>query len=164
MKIDESKFFKRKNNAGRVLMDQKAGWVFGGICRESKEFFMVRVPDRTKETLLPIIHKHIKRGTTIMSDHWKAYNDLQEEGFNHGKVCHKYNFVNPDDPNQHTQSIECAWRYAKAIYPDKSTSEELKDSHLQEYAYRKRYGTHLVHQLLHDIKSIYNWRDAYLES
>ena len=76
---------------------------------------MLRVPDRTKETRLPIIHKHIKKGTTIMSDQWKAYHDLQEEGFQHGTVCHKYNFVNPEDANVHTQNIECAWRYAKDI-------------------------------------------------
>ena len=138
-------------------MDQQAGWVFGGICRSTIEFFMVRVPNRKAETLLPIIHKHIRPGSYIMSDKWKSYDDLQNQGFQHGSVCHKRNFVDPADPNIHTQRIENAWRYAKEVYPDRSTSESLKDSYLQEYAYRKRYGKETVHHILHDIKDLYDW-------
>ena len=47
VEIDESKFGKRKYNVGRVVEGQ---WVFGGICRETQQFFMVPVPDRTSDT------------------------------------------------------------------------------------------------------------------
>ena len=40
VEIDESLFSKRKNNLGRVLPQL---WVFGGICHESKECFLVVV-------------------------------------------------------------------------------------------------------------------------
>ena len=49
VEIDESKFGRRKYNVGRLIEGQ---WVFGGICRETRESFMVPVPDRTGDTLL----------------------------------------------------------------------------------------------------------------
>ena len=38
----------RKNNVGRVFPPQ---WVFGGIFRQTRETFIVAVPDRTAETV-----------------------------------------------------------------------------------------------------------------
>ena len=38
--------------------------------------FAVTVPDKTRETLLPIIKAHIAPGSIIRSDFWKAYDIL----------------------------------------------------------------------------------------
>lgn len=155
VEIDESKFFKRKYNKGRILSAQQDGWVFGGIQRSNKECFMVRVKDRSKETLLPLILKYIKPGTTIYSDEWKAYSKLQEVGYQHSTVCHKRNFVNPDNNEVHTQNIENSWRYAKSTYPERYTSEQLRDSYLQEFLYRRKYKDNLIPQFFKDISTIY---------
>ena len=62
VEIDESKFGKRKYNKGKRVEGQ---WVFGGICRETGDFFTVPVERRDADTLLPIIKDHILPGTTI---------------------------------------------------------------------------------------------------
>jgi len=61
-----------------------------------------------EKTLLPIIQKYIRPGSIIMSDYWKAYNDLQQAGFQHNTVHHTYNFVDPYT-EAHTQNIEKLW-------------------------------------------------------
>ena len=78
MEIDESKFGKRKYNRGRMVKGQ---WVFGGVERGSKNFFLVAVDDRSQETLLPIIQEWILPGTTIISDCWKSYSRLKVKRF-----------------------------------------------------------------------------------
>ena len=117
---------------------------------------MVRVGDRSKNTLFPLILKYIKPGTQIISDEWKAYSKLNDIGYKHRTVCHKRNFVAPENTTIHTQNIECSWRYAKATYPERYTSESLRDGYLQEYLYRCKYkGPNFIHQFFKDIAKLY---------
>lgn len=114
VEIDESKFGKRKYNVGRIIDGQ---WVFGGVCRETRQCFMIPVEKRDTNTLLNIIKEKIEPGTTIISDCWKAYQCLQDEGFQHLTVNHSVNFVDPTDPATHTNTIERMWREVKAKVP-----------------------------------------------
>jgi len=52
LEIYETMFTRRKNHKGGQLPQQ---WIFGGICRDTGEYFMVAVPDRSASTLIPII-------------------------------------------------------------------------------------------------------------
>ena len=70
--------------------------MFGGICRETREVFVVPVPTRDRDTLLGVIKEKILPGTTVISDCWKAYDCLEAEGNKHYKVNHSVNFVDPD--------------------------------------------------------------------
>ena len=143
----------------KSLRSQKDGWVFGGVCRETGEIFMVRVADRSRKTLYEIIKKHIREGSTVISDEWKAYQTLQEElGYTHKTICHKRNFVCPEDNTVHTQNIENRWRYAKMTYPRNGTTKDMRDSYLQEYLYRVKHSNENIQdRLLEDIKQMYKW-------
>ena len=80
-------------------------WVLSGLCHETKACFLVPVEPRDKETLLPIIRAQILSGTRVMSDLWRSYDCLKDEGFKHLTVNHSINFVDPDT-GAHTQGIE----------------------------------------------------------
>ena len=139
VEIDESLFTKRKNHAGRILPPQ---WIFGGVCRETKEGFAVRVPNRNALTLMNEIRNHIAEGTTIFSDSWKSYKteELESAGFCHFKVNHRYNFLNPYDPNINTQTVERLWgslKWRNKRY--RGTARHHLDSYLTEFSWRQQF-------------------------
>ena len=73
VEIDESKFGNRKYNRGRQV---EGHWVFGGTERITGECFLVEVDHRDAATLLPLIQKHIRPGSIIYSNEWKAYSRI----------------------------------------------------------------------------------------
>ena len=154
VEIDESKFGKMKYHRGRYIEGQ---WVFGGICRETKACFLVPVERRDKDTLLPIIRAHILPGTCVMSDMWKAYDCLQDEGYNHLTVNHSLNFVDPDT-GAHTQRIENTWWEIKRSMPRTGTSKDLFSSYLQEWLWRKQYGENSFGNIIEHIAELYDVR------
>ena len=86
--IDESKFGRRKYHRGHRVKGQ---WVFGGVERESGRRFVVPVPGRTVDTQTIVICAWIEPGTTIISDCWAAYRDIESLGYEN----HSISFVNP---------------------------------------------------------------------
>jgi transposase-like protein len=111
VEIDESKFGKRKYNRGHRV---EGKWVFGGIERESGIAFMIPVENRSKDVLLCIIKHFILEGTTVISDCWKAYDCLEDEGYQHLAVNHSLTFKDPET-GAHTNNIEGSWRHAKEV-------------------------------------------------
>ena len=75
-------------------------------------------------------------GSTIISDCWKSYNCLSQLDFDHFRVNHKYNFVNPDTL-AHTQNIENLWWQIKRQLAETYTKHEQLYLHLSEYMWRK---------------------------
>ena len=125
----------------------KRGLVINKTClffRETRDAFMVAVPDRSEATLLPIIHEKIGFGTLIMSDRWAAYNNIANgnvvgpQAYDHLTVNHRYNFVDPTT-QAHTQTIERTWRSAKKRNKKQSgTARQMIDTYLAEFLWRER--------------------------
>ncbi|KII60848.1 hypothetical protein RF11_00600 [Thelohanellus kitauei] len=116
VEIDESLFYRRKYNRGRIL---GCGWFFGAVERH----------DHSKE--------RIARGSIIISDCWKAYNELSECGYIHLTVNHSQNFIDRQDRFIHTQNIENFWRLAKNRFLSTSKNTEKRLSKISEHLFRK---------------------------
>jgi hypothetical protein len=65
VEMDESKFGKRKHNRGHPV---EGVWVGGVERTPERKVFITAVKDRTSETLLDIIHKHVNPGSIIYTD------------------------------------------------------------------------------------------------
>ena len=104
----------RKNNSGRILSPQ---WIFGGLCRETNECFLILVPVRSAATLLNGIKDNTVEGSIIFSDSWRGYktDELELAGFEHFKVDHRFNFVD-SQTGAHTQPVERIINILYAIY------------------------------------------------
>ena len=118
-------------------------WVFGGIERVSKKKFIVPLhkdgQDRSANTLIPLIKKFILPGSVIISDGWSAYNTIGNEGYTHKVVNHSENFVDPDDPSVHTQTIERLWRDVKEWCKRPGIRFEYFEQYFARYLFIKKY-------------------------
>ena len=86
------------------------------------------IPDRTKETLLPIIYENVEPNSILMTDELIAYQELDKK-FEHYSVNHSAKeFVNK---MAHTNGIENFWSHLKrgidGIY------HHVSSEHLQAY-------------------------------
>jgi len=75
IEMDESCFFKRKNNKGRI---QSQVWGFGFVERNTGRLFVEVVPNRSAKTLVPIILQWISKDTKILLSDDGAHIDLYQ--------------------------------------------------------------------------------------
>jgi len=133
VEIDEAKFGRRKYHRGHPVKGQ---WVFIGVERESGNTFLVPVPDRTSDTLMSIIRDWIEPGTTVISDSWAAYRNLDQQGYTHRTVNHSIHFVDPNT-GTHTNTIESTWRSVKVFLGQYNRGEDY-EYHQAHYLFAAR--------------------------
>ena len=153
VEIDESKFGKRKFNRGKRV-DGK--WVFGGVERGSNKSFFRVVENRGKDVLLAIIKEFIVPGTTIISDCWKAYDCLEDEGFHHLTVNHSLSFKYPET-GAHTNTIEGTWGSIKRSLSSRNCDGDNQfNSYLFEFMWRRSCASNdAMKAFLNIIKKVY---------
>jgi transposase-like protein len=138
VEVDESYVCKRKYNTGRILVKQSI-WLVGGICRETNEVFLRFVEKRNSETLTSIIVNSIEPGTTIITDCWRGYLNVERNGYFHYTVNHKYFFVSPENQEVHTQKVERLWRTVKSYIP-KNVRREFLESYGSSFLVVRKIG------------------------
>ncbi|KAH7818545.1 putative Uncharacterized transposase-like protein [Monocercomonoides exilis] len=89
VEIDEAVWSRQKYKRGRA---KKQIWIFGARERGGKAF-VYPVSNKSASVLIPFIKKHIRPGTEISSDQWKAYSSLSENGLTHWTVNNSEHFV-----------------------------------------------------------------------
>ncbi|PIO56247.1 hypothetical protein TELCIR_22354 [Teladorsagia circumcincta] len=140
VEIDETLVTKRKYNRGRWV--RRHQWLFGGIERGSGRAFLRLVRRRDASTLLRLIMKYIRPGTTILSDCWRAYSQIAAlpNAYRHLQVNHQLNFVDPQS-GAHTQNVESLWQKYKNMSKRRYgiNNSRYKD-YLCEFLWKKQFG------------------------
>ena len=135
VEVDECKIAKRKYNRGHRV---DGAWIVGSVERTAeRRVFVVRVQDRSAETLRDVISRYVKQGSSIHTDLWKGYSGLAELGIEHGTVNHSKHFKDPET-GIHTNTIEGTWAGLKRAIPVRNRSKDSVDEHLQCFIWRRQ--------------------------
>ncbi|UYV68841.1 hypothetical protein LAZ67_6001229 [Cordylochernes scorpioides] len=138
VQIDESLFGHNKKTKNHCAKTAEGHWVFGGVDVETKVFFFQVVADRRARTLIAVIKKYVLPGTTIISDGFRSYYKLDQEGFDHLVVNHKLHFKDPET-GAHTNNIEATWGAAKKLHVGKRKVKDSLEFYLSEYWWRRKH-------------------------
>ena len=114
--------------------------VFGMVERGTGRALAFRVPNSTRETLVTgLVQKFVEPGTTIISDKFSPYFNLNSVGYIHLMVNHSENFVDPYT-GAHSNTIEGVWSQIKRkLKAMNGTVKSKLPSYLDEYNWRKCY-------------------------
>jgi hypothetical protein len=161
IEIDESMVGKRKFNKGRWV---DGTWLLGFTDIHTGELRIIKCPDNKRDTitLIPLIRQHIKRRTTIITDCWGGYNELEQFGYNHLTVNHS----DPNNPfintktGANTQTIESAWRAMKRRICRGGVPREELTAHLCEYIWQRDMKKKKLDPFVHLIKLLIEMKRA----
>ncbi|KCZ81970.1 hypothetical protein H312_00613, partial [Anncaliia algerae PRA339] len=148
VEIDESKFSKRKYNIGRNI---RSPWVVGGIDILTGDVFFTEVFFRNKETLSRVLLENVEYGTTIITDCWAGYVNLEELGFLHLTVNHSENFVDPFT-GANTQAIENRWSIYKRKFRSRyiTCNSELP-YYFAEFIFKSKFKENSFEQIMRNL-------------
>ena len=114
--------------------------------------------DRNENTLTNIIETHVEKGTvlrdnlnyktSVHTDGWSSYGNLNEMGYEHWAVIHKHGFQDKyknvrtgEERVVDTNKIEGAWSHVKKHFRTKNgVMRTTFESHLCEIMWRSQFG------------------------
>lgn len=106
VQVDETMLnFKCKSHRGRSPTNRTDSISIIEFGSFTTRVFAKVIPNKESATLIPIICSQVAANSTIWTDEHRSYSCLSRFNFQHGTVCHKYNFINHDN-NVNTQAVE----------------------------------------------------------
>lgn len=137
VELDESKFGKRKYHRGHRV---EGVWVIGGVERTDRRgIFTEVVSDRSAETLLDVISRHVIPGSIVYTDLWKGYQGIEERlGLTHITVNHSETYKDPVT-GCHTNTIEGTWNGIKLRIPVRNRTNNSITENLMEFIWRRKH-------------------------
>uniref|UniRef100_A0A0L8FJ23 ISXO2-like transposase domain-containing protein n=1 Tax=Octopus bimaculoides TaxID=37653 RepID=A0A0L8FJ23_OCTBM len=105
-----------------------------------KKGYMQQITDRKAETLEVAIIENVEPGTTIFTDMWPSYQNLQKLGYIHGTMNHSRNFVDPVS-GLCTNSVEAFLsRIKRRLKYESGSCGNMEWSHIDEAMHRDYYN------------------------
>jgi hypothetical protein len=86
-------------------------WVLGGVSRDLRRCLLQCIPNRSEDTLVPLVERHSDPDGLIFTDEWLGYLNLTR----HMTVCHAKEFTNSQARFVHTNTQEGIWGHAKTL-------------------------------------------------
>ncbi|CAG2198649.1 unnamed protein product [Mytilus edulis] len=152
VELDESLFgrkvkYHRGNSSGLRI------WIFGIVERSTNRIVLYPVDDRSANTLVPLIQKHVKPGSRIFSDSWAAYNTLNDIGMILDMNISALFIRHLLSRNM----IEGAWKIAKDHFRAMNgTNTKMFEQHLCEIIWRNHHYRSDLYQSFFDlVNSVY---------
>ena len=121
--------------------------VFGIKKREDGRVYTQVIKNASKQELLPIIRKLVRRdGTTIYTDKWRSYDGLVLDGYRHKRINHSKSYSNRK--GSHVNGIENFWSFAKRrLAKFNGVSRKTFLLHLKECEFRYNHKGAIVNVL-----------------
>uniref|UniRef100_A0A5S6QAR2 DDE_Tnp_IS1595 domain-containing protein n=1 Tax=Trichuris muris TaxID=70415 RepID=A0A5S6QAR2_TRIMR len=131
--VDETVFSRRMFQRGRTYPLQ---WVFGDVCRETVEYFLVSVGDRDSQTVIPLMRRYIGPNRTVVTD---------SRGGDHGLsgLLHLFDGESLPPAEVHSQTVESL--RAPVNQPNnhwRVTHRSMLNSYLCEFMWRWKLCPH----------------------
>jgi len=133
-----------------------------GLVERDGKVVARRISDTKAATIIPIIEKHVKKGSTMLTDEFHVYGQLELKGYFHKSIQHNLKIYVQGET--HTNTIENFWSVLKrglyGIYH--YTSKKHLDRYLDEFC--ARYNTRDLteaerfEKFLHQAESRLTWK------
>lgn len=138
VEMDESYFGpkrKRGEKKGRPSASSSKQCVVGIVERKGRVVAMTS-ENATKQKIMSIATERILPKSTVFTDEWAGYNDLEKAGYVHKRIPHQEKVYVAGDV--HTQTIEGFWALVKSgirgVYH--SVGKNYLQTYLDEYSFR----------------------------